>query len=307
MGLNTREKALLSLPLILGGVMGFYNWVHEPLMTRRAEAAESLDKVRADIKRDESKLKREGDLASRLALVSAKEQTIDSWVPGKNSAAMMIWHLSQAEYQSGARIMGIQLTDRRTMQSIPAGQKPGAASADQQRPPARENAKSDEESSSQAAPAGATLDVITLNLQVDARFAEHLLFNQALEQIPLFLSTEGLSLVRAEELGADELNGLMKAGQFDLAARMLRSSPKLTGAYQVSLYFKGAKAGPPTNSMSFDRESGRMDPFASASAEDFVELLRRYFRDGKGTDGQSDGYGDGRHPLEKETHYGQLG
>lgn len=304
MGLNTREKALLSLPLILGGVMGFYNWLHEPLMTRRVEAVESLDKVKADIKRDENKLQREGDLAARLAMVSAKEKTIDAWVPGKNSAAMMIWYLSQAEYQSGARIRGIQLADRHTIQAQPAGQNPGESGADGAA--ARSGTQSERGAATQAQ-TGVTLDVITLTLQVDARFAEHLLFNQALEQVPLFLSTEGLALIRAEEPGAEALDGLMKSGRYDLAARLLSSSPKLTGSYQVRLYFKSNKAGPPTNSMSFDRESGRMDPFASASAEEFVELLRRHFQAGQEGRGQSDGYGDGRHPLEKETQYGQLG
>lgn len=306
MGLNTREKALLSLPLILGGVMGFYNWVHEPLMIRRVEAAESLDKVKVDIKRDESKLQREGDLAARLAVVSTKEKTIDSWVPGKNSAAMMIWYLSQAEYQSGARIRGIQLTDRRTIEANPAGEKPGVSGAEGRSSPARSGAQSEGGAGAQSQ-TGVTLDVITLTLQVDARFAEHLLFNQALEQVPLFLSTEGLALVRAEEPGAEDLDGLVKAGRYDLATRLLSSSPKLTGSYQVSLYFKGNKAGPSTSSMSFDREPGRMDPFASASAEEFVELLRRHFRAGQDRPGQTDRYGNGRHPLDKETQYGQLG
>jgi len=107
MALNRREKALLTLPVFLGGVIGFYNWVHEPLFVRRSQAETRVEQVQGDLKRDTAKLAREGDLVARRSSVATKEQLVDSWVPGKNSAAMLIWYLSQAEAYSGARIRNI--------------------------------------------------------------------------------------------------------------------------------------------------------------------------------------------------------
>lgn len=299
MALNQREKALLSLPVLLGGLMGFYNWVHEPLFIRKADARGQYEQVRAELQRDEARLKREGDLTARRSTVQAREQTIDSWVPGKNSAAMFIWYLSQSEIHSGGRIRSITLSDRRTVKSeeVAAAQAEKAAgpSGASQQEGKTGGAKNQGQNtaaanSRQAQPANAgqtndarpqgsapDLTMIQLELKVDARFAEHLLFNQSMEQMPLFISTNALSLVRAEALPVNQAGEALAEGNALLAGKMLRASPVVTGVYRVNLYFKNQKAGPATASMTFAESAGRSDPFAMTGVDEFIQSVLDFY------------------------------
>ncbi|HEY3364406.1 MAG TPA: type II secretion system protein GspM [Symbiobacteriaceae bacterium] len=258
MALSQREKALVAVPVLLAGVMGLYYWVHEPLLAHRAAAQELADKTGADLKTQQGKLSKEGDLKSRLAAVTAREQTIDAWVPGKNSAAMFIWYLSQAEARSGVKVRGLTVGERKEVQAVPAGQ-PGGTKA----------------------PAGAvpTLTVIQLDLKLDGRFADHLLFNQELEGTPLFLSTDALELQPSPETKSpvDKVSQFIQDGNAWMAAQTLGLNPTLNGAYQIKLYFKGVKVGPATDSMQFAQPTGRTDPFVMDNIDEFLQALIDYY------------------------------
>lgn len=275
MALSQREKILLVVPVALGGLLGVFYWVHEPLSVRRAAAQELSGKVHNELTRDQAKLSREGDIKSRKEAVAARERVVDAWVPGKNSAALFIWYLSQAEARSGASIKSIQVGERKVVTVAPEqGQQQAPPAGQQQTPKAAQPEGG-------AAP---TLAVIQLNLKVDARFAEHLLFNQALEEMPLFLNTGALSLARGDKLPTDRVTKLLEQGNTWLATQILSASPPLDGTYQVNLYFKGGKAGPTTEPMQFAEQTGRMDPFVMTGVDEFIRLLLDHYTDQKGLD-----------------------
>ncbi len=123
------------------------------------------------------------------------------------------------------------------------------------------------------------LTVVQLDLKVDARFAQHLLFSQALEETPLFLNTQSLALARGETEKTDmeKVGKLVQEGRSGLAAQLLRSSPDLNGTYQINLYFKADKVGPATAPMHFSTEPGRTDPFVMDGVEEFLQALTQYY------------------------------
>lgn len=115
MALSQREKALILIPVALGALIGFYSFVHEPLMTKRAEAEASLESVERNLKQGQRQLAQEGDLEARRVAVAAREEVVDASVPGKNAAALFVWYLSQAEMRSGGRVKGIKVAERRAV------------------------------------------------------------------------------------------------------------------------------------------------------------------------------------------------
>lgn len=290
MALNQREKALLAVPVLLGGFMGFYNWVHEPLSIRRAEAATQSEQVQAELRQDKVKLSREGDLVARASTVSNEERLIDAWVPGKNAAALLVWHLSQAEQHSGVRIKGITVGDKKVV-TAQAPASPGAPAAPNQAPnqaapanqPSGAQAAAPGPAQQNAAPAptgGATyaVTVIELNLEVDGHFAEHLLFNQSVEQMPLFLNTDAFSLERAERLPLSEVSKLLMEGKTYAAGVILGASPTVSGKYTLNLYFKSGKPGPAVSSaMSFAEGTGPIDPFVMYGIDSFIQSLLEFY------------------------------
>ena len=286
MALSQREKRLLLVPVVLGGIYLFYSYVHEPLFVRRAEAAQTSQKTAQELKRDQTKLSKEGNLQVRMEAVSAREKVIDAWVPGKNSAALLIWYLSQAETATGARVTGITVGEKKQVtasealgasgQAQPGAQAPAGGPA-QQQPNAQANP-----GAQPAAPAGAppdpTLMVVTLDLKVEARFLQHLQFNQALEEMPVFLSTEGIGLAPGQTENTMEIvSQLVQSGEADLAAQILGGSPTLDGTYKLALIFKGEKMGPTTDPMSFSEAAGRVDPFAMNAVDEFLSFLVQHY------------------------------
>ncbi len=260
MALNQREKVLLTVPVLLGGVMGFYNWVHEPLSLRRDDARAKLEQVQAELKKDQTKLAKEGDLVARASTVATEEKLIDAWVPGKNAAALLVWHLSQAEQHSGVRIKGITFGDKKLVTN------------------AAEQAQSGQPAGAQKPQAAAyEVTVIRLDMKVEGRYAEHLLFNQAVEGMPLFLNTDALSLQRAESVQMDEVTKLLTSGNTYAAQVLLEASPNVAGTYSLNLYFKTDKAGPATNAMAFAQGTGRSDPFVMDSVDSFIQSVLDFF------------------------------
>lgn len=274
MALNQREKALLTLPVILGGVIGFYNWVQEPLSVRQSEAKTKFEQVQGELKKDEAKLAREGDIAARTSAVSAEEMLIDAWVPGKNAAALFIWHLSQAESYSGVRIKSVTLSDKKQVTSVARqGQAPEA-------PPAPGASGTKPNTPPQAAKTpGYDVTVIRLELKLEGQYAQHLLFNQMIEQLPLFLSADAISLQSAEKATLADATKLLGEGKIQQAELLLGASPKVAGNYALNLYFKVGKPGPATTAMSFDQEAGRIDPFAPDSVDVFIDSILQHYSD----------------------------
>lgn len=275
MALSNREKMMLAVPVVLGGIFAFWHFVHDPLFARRAEALVHSEQVQTELQRDQARLAREGDLKSRQTTVAAREQLVDSWVPGKDSASLFIWYLSQAEIQSGARIKGITVGEKKVVSATAQEGQQGAEGP---------------------AP---TLTVVQLDLKVEARFAEHLLFNQSLEAIPLFLNTDALALERAGNSPVESVTKLVEDGESWLAAQLLRTSPPVAGNYQINLYFKSGKAGPGTDVMSFGQQAGRVDPFVMDSVDEFIRTLLEYYLNGTNPNWQN--------PYTPGSGTGQLG
>lgn len=280
MALNQREKALLTVPVLLGGVMSFYNWVHEPLSIRRSEATAQHEQVQAELKKDQARLAREGDVAARVSAVAAEEKLIDAWVPGKNAAALLVWYLSQAEQHSGVKIHGITVGEKKQVsnqpgQSAPANQ-PGAANPAPAQKPLQTPAPNQEQGRSAQA-AAYSVTVVRLDLKVEGHFAEHLLFNQAVEQMPLFLNTDAIALERAEKMPLADVSKLLAEGKADAAGVMLSASPSVQGTYGLNLYFKTGKPGPQTTEMAFAEAAGRVDPFTMDGVDAFIQSVLDFY------------------------------
>lgn|GEM_PF-3575935 len=302
MALKAREKALIGSLVLVGGLIATYSLVHDPLISKRAEARERLEAVESELITESKKLKGEGDLAERKALVAAREATVDAWVPGKNSAALLIWHLSQGELLSGAQIVGIQAGEKKLVnvaeaKAAASGQPAGEESepaddGSQQQGQAEDPTGSPEHAEGQVNGEGQpkpqensgnipTLVMVPLELKMKAKFSEHLIFNQYMEETPLFLSTHGLSLTRAEELPMDRLTRLVEGGSLWLAGQLLAESPTVDGVYRVNLYFKADKAGPSTGEMQFDSQPGRVDPFVWDAVDEFIQALQASFEESR--------------------------
>lgn len=277
MALKSREKMLLGGLALVSGVLVMYILVHEPLTTRRAEARERVNQVEGQLDQEQRKLAREGDLEQRRTQVAAREQTIDSWVPGKNSAALLIWHLSQAEQLSGARIRGIEAGEKQMVSVAPGGQGEKAVGG-------KSTAQSEQSSADFQSPetqgketAITSLVVVPLEMKVDGKFAEHLIFNQYLEDAPLFLNTHGIDLVRQGDLPIEKVGKLVQGGNPWLAGEILSQSPPVDGVYRIHLYFKADKPGPSTDEMHFDSPPGRIDPFVMDAVDEFIRWIQAYF------------------------------
>ncbi len=322
MALKAREKALLGSLVLVGGLIAAYMFVHEPLTARRAEARGRLETAEDQLLTETKKLKREGDLAERRALVAAREATIDSWVPGRNSAALLIWHLSQGELLSGAKIVEIRVEQKALVNvardlADQVGRQPVAPSTDQQQEQAESQAadhtgqtEAPDQAQDQlgATLAGATtvLVMVPMELKVTGKFAEHLIFNQYLEDTSLFLNTHGLSLSRGGEMPMERVSKLVEGGNLWLAGQLLNQSPRVDGTYKVNLYFKAGKAGPSTDEMRFGSQTGRVDPFVWDAVDEFIRLLQASFQDpGRGTNASPGGGGDLSAPT--GPRYPQLG
>lgn len=348
MALNVREKMLVGGLALAGALVAVYTFVHEPLTTRRAEARDHVDRVESELVQEQKKLTREGNLEERRAKVTAREQLIDSWVPGRNSAALLIWHLSQAERLSGARIKAITVGQKELVnvdgkqeiqlgkqvgpaagqgqpapnaspgqpapkaapgqpagQAAPApadqGETPEQAAEPAQQQPAEKAPAQQAQGSSEPANTMTTLVMIPLELKVDATFVEHLIFNQYLEDAPLFLNTWGIGLTRRGELPLEKVGKLVKSGSPWLAEQMLTANPPVDGVYQMALFFKANKAGPSTEEMQFDSPPGRIDPFVMAAVDEFIRMLQSYFADQARTTPPADG------TVPSLPGYGQLG
>lgn len=323
LALSQRERLLLAVPVALGVIFLFYEKVHEPLFERRAEASSRLESTQSEIKQNQTRLAKEGNLRTRRDAVTAREQTIDSWVPGKNSAALFIWYLSQAEMHSGAHIKGIAVSDRK--QVTAATGQPSAQQQTQPQPnqqtgqpnqqaaqPNQQAAQPNQQAAQTAgnAQAGNAVDatgapmltMIRLDLKVDGQFAEQLFFNQALEEMPLFLNTGALSIGRTvDQTTSDRVGKLLQSGNSWLASQLMKASPKLEGSYQVYLYFKAPKQGPTTEAMQFTESTGRSDPFAMDGVDEFLDFLTNHYANQDGNTGGSTTLpADGRTP-------GQMG
>jgi hypothetical protein len=270
---------LLLAAAAVAGLIGFYFYVHEPLLIRRAEAASQAGRLAGDLRRERNRLSREGDLGSRAEAVAARERIIDAWVPGKNAAALLIWYLSQAEQRSGAHITSIAVGERKQVTATGEPEaKPGPAKGAPKPPQAKGQEPAAPPDEGGDGPRAVTLTMVPLELKVKGRFAQQLLFNQGLEEMPLFLSTADLNLTRSkDEETAAQTGKLLQEGNTYMAAQLLKASPLLDGTYQIRLYFKQEKAGPTTDAMEFATPAGRMDPFVPDGVDEFLRVLMEHY------------------------------
>lgn len=255
MALSGRERNLVITAGLVTVTIAVYSLVHTPLAARRAEASQALTKVQSELRREQSRVGQTGDLSLRMTQLAAREQMMDAWVPGKHAAGMFVYHLAVAERMSGTRIRGIKLVERKELAPAP---------------------KAAEEEGAEKAEAPVSLTVIRLGVEVDGPFAGQLLFNQALEDMPLFLNTDSMELKRPT-LATGEPLKMAQDGYFWEAVRALGISPTLGGSYTVNVYFKHDKSGPDAAGAAFSSTAGRTDPFALDGVEEFMrELLRLY-------------------------------
>lgn len=251
MALTARERNLIVAGGLIGVSFAFYTLVHTPLSTKVAEASEALASAEADLKREQAKLKGAGDLVLRKMELAAREKLVEAAVPGQHAASLFVYHLALAEQMSATRIKSIQLQERKELTP----------------------------SSSEAAPTQGNppipLTLVRLALQVEGTFSSQMLFNQALEDIPLVLNTDSVGLKRPAVAPGGALQ-LAWDGRLREAAQLLALSPPLAGTYTVNIYFSTEKPGPDTSTY-FRSEPGRTDPFALDGVEEFLQHLLIYY------------------------------
>lgn len=306
MALSQREKTLILIPVALGALIGFYSFVHEPLMTKRAEAETTLEDVERNLKQGQRQLAQEGDLEARRVAVGAREEVVDASIPGKNSAALFVWYLSQAEMRSGGHVKGIKVGERRAVDpadptkqvqaidcsastSGASGQASGQAGngtvSDQGTAGATSDdagTKSADGATAEAAPCSQPLPpgsivALSMELKLAGQFGQQLHFTQMLEEMPLFLANDQIALVRTEAPDWQSATGLITEGRPANAYNLLAASPTVEGSYTIQLYFKQAKVGPATSDMTFTTEAGRKDPFAQDGVAEFTKYVEDAF------------------------------
>jgi hypothetical protein len=271
LALSHREKILLLIPAGLGAILAFYTYVHEPLFTRRAEASTQTDQLQSELIQSKKLVAQEGDLRLRLSAVAAREQVVDAWVPGKNSAAMLIYQLSKAERDAGVRLRGIKVSER---QEVDAVSKPEAGT----------------DAKDGAQPTAIKLTKITLDLTTEGMFKNQLHFHQLLERMELFLNTGSFGMTRKEEPALVRISELVQQGDDRKAAQVLATPPTLDGTYQLHLYFKSDKIGhPASDGMKFQSQPGRDDPFVWDGVEEFIQTLLHYYTGGYDVGGPQPG------------------
>lgn len=317
MALSQREKTLILIPVALGALIGFYSFVHEPLMTKRAEAKTTLEDVERNLKQGQRQLAQEGDLEARRVAVAAREEVVDASIPGKNSAALFVWYLSQAEMRSGGHVKGIKVGERRAVDpadptkqvqaldcsastagasgqasgqtgSSSASGQTGSETTSQQgeQDGATTNGATGAQPSGEATAAAApcsqplppgSIVVLSMELKLAGQFGQQLHFTQMLEEMPLFLANDQIALVRTAAPDWQSATGLITEGRQANAYNLLAASPEVEGSYTIQLYFKQAKVGPATSDMTFTSEAGRKDPFAQDGVAEFTQYVENAF------------------------------
>lgn len=163
MALSRREGLLIAGTAAIIAGMVVYLRVHQPLFRALTEARTAIEDTQRTLARDRSAVKREGDLADRELKLEAHKRELTSRVPGRHSATLLVYHLAQAERDSGVVVRSIGVrTDK------------GPAS----------------------------LQAVKLTLKVEGTFISHILFSQAVEGAPVFLADDALTLNRASDLPA---------------------------------------------------------------------------------------------------------
>ncbi len=242
MALNQRERYLLAAPVVLVAAISFFSYIHQPLFAALAETRSDLTATRTQLARDRARLKGEGDLAQREALLSQQQRDLADRVPGRRSATVLIYHLAQAERESGVVVRQIILT---------------------------------------LGPTEGDLQPINVSLQAEGSFLSHVLFNQAAEGIPVFLSGEGLELTRTYAAVMPASSDGKAVPPSASALARLAYAPPLAGAYRFVLQMRPADGGPDTAGLSFSDSLGRNDPFAESAVAALSAELQAAFPSAK--------------------------
>lgn len=278
MVISSRDRWLIAGVGAFAVTLVAWRWGYAPLGDRLKAAHEALTQAQNELHRNQTDLKREGDQTKRKEHVDELQQQLATLVPGRESARYFVYYLEQARRQSGVQIHSLKLSQ-----------------------PKKE---------------GDLFDV-PIELNVSGMFASHVIFDQALEQIPLFAATASFTLQ-----GGDSLSGAAAAasatplgpGTAPMASSgsspgakatpskatskaatavipsttrsapatppksVLQTVPDVQGTYTLHLYFQNADG--PATPLHFDLGSGRTDPFAFAGLGDFLDELRNAFPGG---------------------------
>lgn len=237
MALNRRERYLLVTPVVLGAAIGFYTYLYQPLAAALARSGSDLAATRAQISKDQARLKKEGDLGEREIKLSQRLQDLARRVGGRRSAAVLVYYLARAEKESGVTIRQISLT---------FGKQEG------------------------------DLLPVSLALQADGSFLSHILFIQASEGVPVFLAGERLDLDRSYQTVAATVKDPTSGPSPSVLAGLPYAPPE-SGNYRFVLYFKPDSDRPDTSVLSFPDAPGRNDPFAEATAAALLADLQTAF------------------------------
>lgn len=227
MVINSRERWTLASFGALAALVIVWRYVQMPLIDKLDTTRSGLEKANADLQHARVALKQEGDQVQRKAHVADLQQQLASLIPGKESARYLIYNLDQAQQGSGARIHTLKMGD-----------------------PVKN---------------GDLLEV-PVTLDVTGMFASHVMFDQALEHMPVFTATHGFTLT-----GND--------AKVDPGKGPLTAVGDIKGNYTIHLFFQPGVAGP-DSLLPFAVPAGRIDPFAFAGLADFMTELQGAFPGG---------------------------
>lgn len=197
MTLTGRERSLMAVAGFAIVAVVVYTYALYPLTTQVAASRSELARLQDEAAQVARSVRREGDFTSRRAALSQRAAALAEILPGKHAGTVLVYHLSEAERTSGSNISKIQV-----------------ASAEQ----------------------GENWWSVQLELAVEGSFLNQVLFNQALEGIPLRLTVDRLQLETA-------------------------AAPELSGRYNLTLYLNPDHDGPPLVPLAALAEMGRADPF----------------------------------------------
>lgn len=235
--LSQREQVLGGLFLAVLLLYLFLIGVHQPITRARAEARERWEAASASLAQSQARLRREGDLAAREQAVAALEQELLVLVPGKHSAALFVDYLARAEEATGVHIQGLTAEKAEVKEGVVE---------------------------------------VALDLTATGTFTHHVLFQQELDQVPLFFRVDGWELAHDKEsVFTRAQEKLEQVGPW-AAEALLREPPQLAGRYRLMVYFRPQQPGP-AGGEAAGAGGSRLDPFTSDLVGEFADELRKAY------------------------------
>ncbi len=240
--LSLREKIGVATLVAVALAAVFLLKVHQPLVKNVNDRRTQVAEAEAALEKDHKRLAREGDLATRESEVENREQAINGLTPGRHAAVAFVHLLSRVEQQAGVQIHSLKAGDRKAV--------------------------------------GEWIQV-TMDLEVDGTFASHILFQQNLQAVPLFINISRWKLDAGRAATASRANELASQGRPWEAEALLRQHPRVKGNYQFFVYFRSEGPGSEAETLGTRPATGRVDPFLDDRIDEFMgEVHKAYSRGG---------------------------